>query len=157
VERGFTYNRMRRALSEDQSVHLATHGILNTDAPLFNALITSPVPGQPSRLSLYELTQMKLSAHLVVLSACDTGVGELRSGDEITSLTRMFLQAGADTVVASLWNVSDRATAQLMKSFYQRLHAGQSPAVALRSAALGVRKRYPHPYYWAPFVLTGAR
>jgi CHAT domain-containing protein len=130
---------------------------LNADAPLFNALITSPAPGQPSRLSLYELTQMKLGAQLVVLSACETGLGELRRGDEITSLTRMFLQAGADTVVASLWNVSDRTTAQLMKSFYQRLNAGQSPAVALRTAALGVRKRFPRPYYWAPFVLTGAR
>ena len=157
VENKFTYNRVRRALTEDRSVHLATHGILNADAPLFNALITSPAPGQPSRLSLYELTQMKLGAQLVVLSACETGLGELRSGDEITSLTRMFLQAGADTVVASLWNVSDRTTAQLMKSFYQRLNVGQSPAVALRSAALGVRKRFPHPYYWAPFVLTGAR
>jgi CHAT domain-containing protein len=157
VEKSFTYRRLRRALLEDQSVHLATHGIMNTDSPLFNALITSPVSGQPSRLSLYELTQLRLTAHLVVLSACETGLGELRSGDEITSLTRMFLQAGADTVVASLWGVSDRATARLMKSFYQRLHAGQSPAEALRKAALGVRKLYPHPYYWAPFVLTGAR
>ena len=157
VEKSFTYGRLRRALLEDESVHLATHAILNKDSPLFNALITSPIPGQPSRLSLYELTEMKLKARLVVLSACETGLGELRSGDEITSLTRMFLQAGADTVVASLWSVSDRTTAQLMKDFYQRLSAGQSPAGSLRSAALGVRKLYPHPYYWAPFVLTGAR
>jgi CHAT domain-containing protein len=157
VEERFTYGRLRRALLEDESVHLATHAILNKDSPLFNALITSPIPGQPSRLSLYELTQMKLKARLVVLSACETGLGELRTGDEITGLTRMFLQAGAETVVASLWNVSDRATAKLMKDFYQRLHAGQSPAGSLRSAALGVRKLYPHPYYWAPFVLTGAR
>jgi CHAT domain-containing protein len=100
---------------------------------------------------------MKLKARLVVLSACGSGLGELRSGDEITGLTRMFIQAGANTVVASLWSVSDRTTAQLMQEFYRRLHAGQTPASALRHAALGVRKRYPHPYYWAPFVLTGAR
>ena len=156
VEKAFTYERLRRALKENPVVHLATHGVLNKDSPLFNALLTSPARGQPSRLSLYELTDMKLKARLVVLSACETGLGELRKGDEITSLTRMFLQAGANSVVASLWSVSDRATAQLMRDFYQRVQGGQTPAQALRSAALKVRQHYPHPYYWAPFVLTGA-
>lgn len=157
VEKAFTYERLRRALLEDTVVHVATHGLLNKDSPLFNALITSPAPRQPPRLSLYELTDMKLKARLVVLSACDTGIGELRKGDEITSLTRVFLQAGADTVVASLWSVSDRATALLMKDFYRRIQRGRSPAHALREAALEVRKQFPQPFYWAPFIVTGAR
>jgi CHAT domain-containing protein/tetratricopeptide (TPR) repeat protein len=157
VEGAFTYERLRHALLESSTVHVATHGVLDNDAPLFNAVLTSPTARQPSRLPLYELTNMHLKAKLVVLSACETGLGEMRAGDEITSLSRMLLQAGAETVVASLWTVSDRATSLLMKGFHQRLRAGGSAAEALRDSALSVRKQYPHPYYWAPFVLTGSQ
>jgi CHAT domain-containing protein len=91
----------------------------------------------------------------VVLSACETDRGKLLGGDEITGLTRTFLLAGAETVVSSLWKVSDDSTALLMKGFYERLKQGQSTAVALRESALEVRKQFAHPFYWAPFVEAG--
>lgn len=152
----FTYARVREALLDQPAVHLATHGVLNAGSPLLNAILTAPEAGSPSRLSLYELTDWNIRARLVVLSACQTALGKLSSGDEVTGLSRMFLQAGADTVVASLWSVNDASTAMLMRNFYAGLKRGNSPAQALRLAALEVRRQYPSPYYWAPFVVNGA-
>ena len=151
----FTHDAARGALLTADTVHFATHGLLEEQAPLFSALLTSPAAGQPSRLSLYEIVGMKLHARLVVLSACETGLGKLQGGDEITGLSRTFLAAGADTVVASLWKVSDESTAMLMQEFYRRLGDGLAPAAALRESALTVRAKYQHPFYWAPFVVTG--
>jgi CHAT domain-containing protein len=151
----FTHDEARHALVSADTVHFATHGLLEEEAPLFSALLTSPAAGQPSRLSLYEIVGMKLRARLVVLSACETGLGKLGGGDEITGLTRTFLTAGADTVVASLWKVSDESTAMLMQEFYRRLGQGLAPSAALRESALAVRAKYKHPFYWAPFVVTG--
>ena len=156
-EAQFTHDRARQALLEYDRVHFATHGILDEAAPLFSALLTSAAAGQPSRLSLYELTEMHLRARLVVLSACETGLGRLQSGDEITGLTRTFLQAGANTVVSSLWKVSDESTALLMAGFYRGLRKGLDPSEALRQSVLDVRIRFPHPFFWAPFIVTGAR
>jgi len=151
----FTHDVAQHALLTDETVHFATHGLLEEEAPLFSALLTSPAPGKPSRLSLYEIAGMRIRARLVVLSACETGLGTLQRGDEITGLTRTFLTAGADTVVASLWKVSDESTAMLMQHFYQGMAHGLTPAAALRVSALSVRARYPHPFYWAAFVVTG--
>jgi CHAT domain-containing protein len=151
----FTHDAAVGALLSADTVHFATHGILEEEAPLFSALLTSPAAEKPSRLSLYEIVGMHLRSKLVVLSACETGLGKLQAGDEITGLTRTFLAAGADTVVASLWKVSDESTAVLMKEFYRRLSTGLAPAAALRESALAVRAKYRHPFYWAPFVATG--
>ena len=151
----FTHDTARRALLDFDVVHFATHGLVDVQAPLFSAVLTSPAPGQPSRLSLYEILDLHMRASMVVLSACETGLGKLRGGDEVTGLTRTLLTAGADTVVSSLWQVSDESTALLMQGFYRNLHEGLAPADALRESALAVRARYPHPFYWAPFVVTG--
>lgn len=155
TERDFTYERLRRALVNDDEVHMATHGVLNTTSPLFNSILTAPEPSGASRLSLYELTGLRVRTRLVVLSACQTDLGKLSSGDEITGFARMFLQAGANTVIASLWRVNDTSTAILMSGFYKNLKAGKPPADALRLSALEVRKTYPSPFYWAPFVVNG--
>jgi CHAT domain-containing protein len=155
TERDFTYERLRRALLTHDEVHMATHGLLNTTSPLFNSVLTAPQPSGTSRFSLYELTSLKVRTRLVVLSACQTDLGKLSSGDEVTGFTRMFLQAGADTVVASLWRVNDTSTAILMREFYKNLKAGKLPADALRLSELEVRKTYPSPFYWAPFVVNG--
>jgi len=152
----FTHEVARSALLTHEQVHFATHGLLDEHAPLFSALLVGPAKGQPTRLSLYEIPSMALKAKLVVLSACETGLGPLMGGDEITSLTRTFLLAGANTVVSSLWEVSDDSTALLMTEFYRHLGDGHSPAAALRLASLDVRKVFPHPFYWAPFIVTGA-
>ena len=151
-----THDAAIAALRDHEQVHFATHGVFDEHAPLFSALLVSPAPGQASRLSLYELMDLRLKARLVVLSACETGVGKLLGGDEVAGLTRTILSAGVSTVISSLWKVSDDSTALLMQEFYKRLHARAKPAAAMRAAALEVRKRYSHPFYWAPFVVTGA-
>ena len=153
----FTHQVAVKALLEHQEVHFATHGLFEEQAPLFSSLITAPSPGQPSRLSLYEVMDLNLKARLVILSACETDRGQLIGGDEISSLTRTFLQAGADNVVSSLWNVSDQSTALLMQSLHAHLRAGEPTALALRHAELQVRRKFPQPFFWAAFVDTGAR
>ena len=155
-EYALTHDAVLQALRDHEIVHLATHGIYDSHAPLFSALLTSPATNQPARVSLYELTDIQLKAKLVVLSACDSGTGKLFQGDEIAGLTRTILSAGAKTVVSSLWTVDDESTALLMQAFYKELGRGRSPSTALRSAALAVRKKYPHPMFWAPFVVTGS-
>jgi CHAT domain-containing protein len=92
---------------------------------------------------------------LVVLSGCRSQAGRLTRGDEIIGLSRAFIYAGSPSVIASLWSVDDEATRALMVSFYSHLRQGLSQADALRSAQIDVRKDFPHPYYWAGFVLTG--
>jgi CHAT domain-containing protein len=153
----FTHEAAVKALLEHQEVHFATHGLFEEQAPLFSALVTAPAPGQPSRLSLYELMDLNLKARLVILSACETDRGQLTGGDEGAGLTRTFLQAGAENVVSSLWKVSDESTALLMESLHAHLRAGESTPLALRHAELQVRRKFPQPFYWAAFVDTGVR
>jgi CHAT domain-containing protein len=153
----FTHDVAVKALLDHQEVHFATHGLFEPQAPLFSALLTAPSSGEPSRLSLYELTDMNLKARLVILSACETDKGQLAGGDEVDGLTRTFLQAGAENVVSSLWSVSDESTALLMESLHAHLRAGESTPLALRHAELQVRRKFPQPYYWAAFVDTGVR
>lgn len=155
-EKELTHDAVLHALLDHQAVHLATHGAYDPDAPLFSMLLTSPAPGQMARVSMYELTQIQLKARLVVLSACESDLGKMTRGDEISGLTRTILSAGAKTVVSSLWSVDDDPTALLMREFYAQLRRGRSPSEAMRAAALVVRKKYPQPVYWAPFVVTGA-
>lgn len=140
----------------DDLVHFATHGELSEEAPLFSALVTAAAPGQPDLLSVYELPDLNIHARVIVLSACETALGRMSGGDEVAGLTRVMLTAGADTVVSSLWRVSDRSTAILMLDFHRRLRNGASPSAALRFAELDVRKQFPHPFYWSPFIVTGA-
>jgi CHAT domain-containing protein len=155
TEGEFTHDAAVRALQEHEQVHFATHGLFDESAPLFSALLLGSSEGGRSRLSLYEIMDLKLRARLVVLSACETNRGKLMGGDEVAGLTRTFLTAGAETVVSSLWKVSDESTALLMQGLYRRLRAGVAPSTALRESELEVRKQFPHPFFWAPFVETG--
>jgi CHAT domain-containing protein len=109
-------------------------------------------------LQVYEIFNLKLNADLVVLSACETGLGKEVKGEGLIGLTRAFLYAGTPSVVVSLWQVQDRSTAELMVRFYRHLKNGQpSKAEALRQAQLELIRHgtFAHPYYWAPFVLVG--
>ncbi|NPC87250.1 CHAT domain-containing protein, partial [Pyxidicoccus fallax] len=92
---------------------------------------------------------------LVVLSACDTGRGDVKLGQGVYGLRRAFLVAGAETVVMSLWKVNDETTRELMEAYYHRLLAGQGRAAALREAMRKLRQAQPHPHYWAPFIAMG--
>jgi len=106
-------------------------------------------------LTVAEVYGLRLNADLVTLSACETGLGKAMSGDDLIGMTRGFLYAGSSNIVASLWEVEDEATGELMKQFYRNLFAGQSKKEALRQAQLSLWARFPNPLYWAAFYLTG--
>lgn len=153
---------MSEKLSEYRIVHFATHGFLNSEHPELSGLVFSMLDeqGKPQDgfLRLHDIYNLKLPADLVVLSACQTGLGKEIKGEGLIGLTRGFMYAGAERVVASLWRVNDYATAELMKRFYRgMLKENLRPAAALRAAQLEMwkRKRFSDPYYWAAFTLQG--
>jgi CHAT domain-containing protein len=149
-------------LGEYRILHFATHGLLNNKIPALSGLVFSLVDeqGRPLNgfLRLHEIYNLKLNADLVVLSGCQTALGQEVSGEGLIGLTRGFMHAGAPRVVASLWNVNDQATANLMKLFYERmLKDGLRPAAALRAAQIAMWKTEPNaiPYRWGAFILQG--
>jgi CHAT domain-containing protein/Tfp pilus assembly protein PilF len=149
-------------LSQYRIVHFATHGLLDSEHPELSGLVFSLVDknGKPQEgfLTLQDIYNMNLPAELVVLSACETGLGKDISGEGLVGLTRGFMYAGASRVVASLWKVSDVATARLMAEFYKAMESeGMRPAEALRAAQIRMwrQKRWSSPYYWAGFQLQG--
>lgn len=143
-------------------LHLATHSRLNRNAPSLSAVELEPDRDSDGRLELYEIVGMRLHARLVTLSACETALGrgyftETPGGDEFVGLTRAFLSAGSQNVLAGLWAVNDASTRMLMLRFYRQLLVS-NPAEALARAQQQVRRsdvRYRHPYYWAPFIIMG--
>ena len=138
-------------------LHLAAHGEFNAENPLFSTIHLAADDQNDGRLDVHEIYGMNLSPtnNLVVLSACQTQIGEISRGDEVIGLTRAFLYAGSPSVIASLWMVDDEATSIIMNKFYTNLLAGMGIAEALRKAQSDVMLDLPHPYYWAAFVLTG--
>ena len=149
-------------LSDYRIIHFATHGVVNTNRPELSGLALSLVDregrSRDGFLRLNTIYNLRLSADLVVLSACQTALGKEVAGEGLVGLTRGFMQAGARRVIASLWQVSDVATAELMKKFYAgMLQRRLSPAAALRQAQLEMSRdpRWSSPYYWAGFVLQG--
>ncbi|MGQ0703555.1 MAG: CHAT domain-containing protein, partial [Gemmatimonadales bacterium] len=150
-------------LARYRIIHFATHGLLNSVDPELSGIVLSLVDesGRPQDgfLRLHEIFNLTLPAELIVLSACQTGLGQEIEGEGLVGLTRGFMYAGTPRVVASLWKVDDKATADLMKHFYQGMLGPRKlrPAEALRAAQLAVagQKRWHSPYYWAGFVLQG--
>lgn len=149
-------------ISQFRYLHFATHGFLDSLRPELSGIVLSMVDeqGKPQDgfLRAHEIFNLKLPAELVVLSACQTGLGKEIQGEGLVSLTRGFMYAGALRVVVSLWSVSDRATAELMTRFYRgMLRDGKRPAAALRDAQVSLMndKRWAAPFYWAPFILQG--
>ena len=148
-----------KALSQTHNiVHLATHGIAYMSDPLASFVAFSPTENENGLLTAREVaTNRSLPLDLVVLSACQTGLGKV-SGDGMLGLSRAFLIAGARTVVVSQWSVSDAATAELMVAFYQAYIQDGEKAIALQHAMQTVRANpdYAHPRYWSAFVAVGA-
>jgi CHAT domain-containing protein len=149
-------------LSDYRIVHFATHGLINNQNPDLSGVVLSLVDeqGRPQNgfLRLYDIYNLKLNADLVVLSACQTALGKEIKGEGLVGLTRGFMYAGAPRVVASLWRIDDRATADIMKRFYEAmLKDGMRPAAALRAAQISMSqdKRWHSPHYWAAFTLQG--
>jgi CHAT domain-containing protein len=149
-------------LSDYRLVHFATHGFLNGDQPELSGLVLSLVDprgrAQDGFLRLTDIYNLRLPADVVVLSACQSALGKEVRGEGLVGLTRGFMYAGAQRVVASLWQVDDLATAELMRRFYEAmLRDGQPPSAALRAAqrALARDARWGSPFYWSAFVLQG--
>jgi CHAT domain-containing protein len=135
---------------QSRFVHIATHGYFRHDNPMFSGIRLAD-----SHLNLYDLYSLQLPAELVTLSGCATGLSAIAPGDELLGLVRVLLYAGAQSLLLSLWDVSDRSTAEFMKSFYRSFMAHGNKAVALQNAMKELREDYAHPYYWAPFVMIG--
>jgi len=150
------------ALNNYRVVHFATHTLVNNQHPDFSGIVLSLVDeeGRPQNgfLRLYEIYNLRLNADLVVLSACQTALGKDVKGEGLIGLTRGFMYAGVPRIVASLWSVPDKATAELMRRFYiNLLRDKQRPAAALRLAQISMwrERRYRAPYHWAAFTLQG--
>ncbi|HZH78567.1 MAG TPA: CHAT domain-containing protein [Archangium sp.] len=147
---------LKQGASKASLLHVAAHGELDPESPLFSRLLLAPGGGEDGALTVGEVYGLDLSAsRLVVLSACQTNVGKQSQGDEVVGLTRAFFYAQAPAVLASLWKVDDEATGVLMTEFHSQLQKGKGKAEALREAQARTRARFPHPHYWAAFVLTG--
>jgi CHAT domain-containing protein len=157
---------VRKTIEQADVIHFATHGYLDLEFGMSSGILLSrsekrQPPGETSNdgvLQAWEVfSEFKLKADIVVLSACDTGKGENVYGEGIIGLTRAFQYAGAHSIVASLWKVSDASTVQLMKNFHANLCLGLDKDEALQKAMNGLQrnKKTAHPYYWAPFFLIG--
>ncbi len=108
-----------------------------------------------TQLSLFDLYQLDLPCELITLSGCGTGLNVAVGGDELLGLVRGLLYAGTQGVLVTLWDVNDQSTAEFMELFYNALKSTSNKAIAVQQATAELRRRYPHPYYWAPFVLVG--
>lgn len=149
-------------LSQFRHIHFATHGLLNSTHPQLSGIVLSLVDESGRRqdgyLRLHEIFNLDLPAELVVLSACQTGLGKELKGEGLIGLTRGFMYAGSPRIIASLWKVDDAATVDLMAAFYRgMLKEGLAPAAAMRRAQVEMlaQKQRQSPYYWAAFVLQG--
>lgn len=148
-------------LKQYRMVHFSTHGYVNEPRPRFSGLVLSQRTStrtpqlEDGLLSAYEIFNLKLNADLVVLSACETGLGKEVKGEGLMSLTRAFMYAGTASIVVSLWNVNDESAADLMIRFYRNLQRGMSKGEALRQAQLETIRDNGFPFFWAPFVLIG--
>jgi CHAT domain-containing protein/Tfp pilus assembly protein PilF len=163
IGRDATETSFKRTAGDYDVIHFATHGFFNKANPLFSGVELEKDSENDGRLEVYEILGLHLKAHLVTLSACETAMGsgyftEIPAGDEFVGLTRAFLSAGASTVAATLWEVNDSSTAQLMRSFYGNIMQrtpSQALAVAQR-AMLHADPAHRHPYYWSAFVVVGS-
>jgi CHAT domain-containing protein len=135
---------------ESSFVHIATHAVFRQDNPMFSSFKLAD--GWFTALDLFSMT---CKTNLVTLSGCQSGMGEVTGSDDLLGLMRGFLYAGARSLLVSLWNVNDESTAALMEGFYREWGKSSYKSTALRAAMLSVRKSYPSPFYWAPFLLVG--
>jgi CHAT domain-containing protein len=150
-----------REINRYRVIHIATHGLLDAERPQFTGLVLSLIGNKNDDgfLRTDEVFNLRLGSPLVMLSACETGLGKEKRGEGVMGLSRAFIYAGAPTVGVTLWSVADKSTADLMTEFYKRLLASDSASssAAMRDAQLAMitGKKYSAPFYWAPFILVG--
>ncbi len=151
-----------RDMTSYRVIHIATHGLLDAQRPQFTGVVLSLVGNKTADgfLRTDEIFNLRMNPSLVMLSACETGLGKEKRGEGVIGLTRAFMYAGAPTVGVTLWSVADKSTAELMTDFYRRFLSLDKPTAAssaMRDAQLAMisAKKYSAPFYWAPFVLVG--
>ena len=150
VGEGATEDVLRTHGPSSRMVHVATHGYFRQDNPMFSSIRLGG-----SHLSLYDICHLQMPVELVVLSGCATGLNAVTPGDELMGLERGLLQAGAQSLLLSLWDIHDESTKDFMIEFYTFMLQGLPKAKAMQKAMLKLRETYPHPYHWAPFLLIG--
>ncbi|MEQ8186798.1 MAG: CHAT domain-containing protein [Candidatus Eremiobacterota bacterium] len=162
-----TEENVKSKSSDYRYLLFATHGFLDEENPMYSGLVFTlkGTKDEDGFLRAMEVLNLNLKSELVVLSACETGLGKIRTGEGVIGLTRAFMYAGSHAVVVSLWSVESASTARLMEIFYKNLMAGMTKAEALRKAKItlmketevieGNRLSYSHPFFWAPFVMVG--
>jgi CHAT domain-containing protein/tetratricopeptide (TPR) repeat protein len=155
VRRAATETLMKERAFDFTHIHVASHGEFSADAPLQSRLKLATDDKNDGMLSVSEIYGLRLNASLVMLSACETGLGSISSGDDVVGLTRGFLYAGAQNVVGSLWEVDDDATAELSRLMYAGMKRGLPVAKALADAQEQLMRKKPHPYFWAAFINNG--
>ncbi|ELR73136.1 hypothetical protein C900_05771 [Fulvivirga imtechensis AK7] len=156
-----TESSFKEKIQQYPIAHLAMHAVVNNEDPMYSKLLFAPPQDtlEDGMLHTFELYNMRLNTQMVVLSACNTGYGKLQKGEGVMSLSRAFAYAGCPSIVMSHWSVDDKATATLMKYFYQHLAEGEDKDVALKNAKLDFLNNssplYHHPYFWNNFVVLG--
>jgi CHAT domain-containing protein len=146
----FVKEQIQKQIAGAGRLHFATHGYVNADDPKGSGLLTAS-----GLVTVPDIMALKTGAAMVVLSACNTGMGKIFPGDDQVGIMRSFMIAGSPAIVSSLWSVSDESTVKLMSFFYQNLSKGMDRGEALRQAELSLMKEYPAPIHWAPFMVTG--
>ncbi|MDO8446274.1 MAG: CHAT domain-containing protein [Deltaproteobacteria bacterium] len=149
-----TETRVKEDIGKFNGVHFASHGVYDSATPLFSTLKLTRDDANDGNLTANEVFSLNLKASLIIMSACQTGLGKLTTGDEIIGLNRAFIYAGAPSVISTLWRVNDAASAMIVKRFY-RSYKNNDLAESLRLAQMAAKEYYPHPAYWAGFGLTG--
>jgi CHAT domain-containing protein len=151
-------SKVREAMGSYDVVHVACHGLFNYEYPILSSLALTPDAENDGFLQVHELYNLNLlRTSLVVLSACETGLSQIKKNDDMIGFIRGFFYAGVPSTVASLWKVDDRATSSLMSNFHLLLKLGNSKSQALRKSQMQLMRAEStsHPFYWAAFVLYG--
>ncbi len=151
IEDKFTVDTVEKLVNSAGIIHFATHGFLSgNDRGQFSGLVTAN-----GFIYVMDIYNWRLDSDLVVLSACETGMGKLTGGDEVVGLSRAFMQSGADNLLSTLWSVEDKTTRDLMTEFYKNMLSGQTKTDSLRNAQIKLMKENSDPGLWSPFVLSG--
>jgi CHAT domain-containing protein len=155
-----TESAVKREIRADSPrvIHLATHGLVDASDPARSSVALAAGEGEDGYFHTLEIISTPTTSGLVVMSACESARGRVSRGEGVVGLSRAFLAAGAESVVASLWSVSDESTAELMRVFYDRMFGEKrtaSRALSEARIALIDGGRFSHPFFWSPFIVTG--
>ncbi len=160
VENEATLENFKTNIENHNIIHLATHAQTDNELPEYSFLAFSPNEKEENLIYVNDLYAMHINAELVTLSACKSGVGDLKKGEGLLSISRAFYYAGAKSLVYTLWNINDSSSSEIMKNFYENLSKGVPKDEALRNAKLiflekHKENKFAHPYYWSSFIVSG--